>query len=261
MKNREWEESLRQFLQQPLQQEIEHPAGLAETVKLCTEIMRKQGLGQRSREEPRTGFVQYLSDIFRFEGIPILGLHAAVLFIVCLIIFTAGNMPRYIPVFMPLFALAVMPAIFRCRYYGMSEMEAATRSSGAQIVLAKLILAGAADVVCLTILIVFEVFFQHVYQEIGQLVLYCLVPYLVCMVCMLRLIRLRRRETIQAGAVLVFGSCAFWGILAKCAPWLYETSAFGIWIIAFLFFAALFIREIYFIIRTRKEGKMYGIIA
>ena len=40
----------------------------------------------------------------------------------------------------------------------------------------------------------------------------------------------------------------------------YDTSAFGIWIVAFLFFAAFFIKEIHFIITIRKEGKMYGII-
>ena len=43
---------------------------------------------------------------------------------------------------MPLFVLAVLPVMLRCQYYGMSEIEAATRASGAQIILAKLILAG-----------------------------------------------------------------------------------------------------------------------
>lgn len=260
MKNRELEEYLRRSLKRPLQQEAEQSAGLEETVKLCAEMMRKQGLSQRP-QEPRTGFMQFLSDMFRFEGMPVLGLHAAVLFLICLAISTVVNIPRYVPAFMPLFVLAIMPAVFKCQYYGMSEMEAATRSSGAQIILAKLILAGAADVVCLTILIVFEVSFQNTYEETGQMVLYCLVPYLVCMICMLRLIRLHKRENIETGTVFTLGSCAFWGFLAKAAPWLYEASAFGIWIVAFLFFAALYIREIYFIIMMRKEGKMYGIIA
>lgn len=92
------------------------------------------------------------------------------------------------------------------------------------------------------------------------MILYCLVPYLVCMVSMLRLIRLRRKENMQICAAVVFGSCVCWGVLARTMPWLYEASAFGIWIIAFLFFAVFFVKEIYFIVTTRKEGKLYGII-
>lgn len=143
----------------------------------------------------------------------------------------------------------------------MSEIEAVTRASGAQIILAKLILAGAANLVCMTIFISFEAYLQNSCEKIGQMILYCLVPYLVCMIFMLRLIRLRRRESIQICMVFVFGSCMFWGVLARTMPWLYETSAFGIWIAAFLFFAAFLVKEIYFIISMRKEGKMYGIIA
>ena len=58
----------------------------------------------------------------------------------------------------------------------------------------------------------------------------------------------------------MIGSCLCWGILAKFMPWVYEVSAFGIWILAFLFFTVFFIKEIYFIITMRKEGKMYGVI-
>lgn len=258
---------LEQYLQQSLQQDAElekklnrKDTRLEETISLCTEIMRKQNLEKKSRDEPRIGFARYLSDIFRFEGVPIFGLQAAVLFILCMVIYTAAGNPRYIPVFMPLFVLAVMPIMFKCQYYRMSEIEAVTRASGAQIILAKLILAGAANLVCMTIFISLEVHFHNSCEEIGQIILYCLVPYLICMVSMLRLIRLCRRENIQICTVLVLSSCVLWGILAKTMPWLYETSSFGIWIVAFLFFAAFFIKEIYFIITTRKEGKMYGII-
>ena len=218
-------------------------------------------MAQKFREEPRTGFVQYLSDIFRFEGIPILGLQAVTLFIICLIISTVADIPQLIPVFAPLFVLAIIPVMFRCQYYGMSEMEAVTRASGSQIILAKIILAGAANLVCMTVLIALEVYLQNSYGEIGRMILYCLVPYLVCMVSMLRLIRLRRKENMQLCVGLVLGSCVCWGMMAKALPWLYEASAFGIWIIAFLFFAAFFIKEAYFIITTRKEGKIYGIIS
>ncbi len=254
---------LKKYLQQEAEQEKglnEKSVKLEETIKFCIGIMREQKLAGKSQEEPRTSFAQYLSDIFRFEGIPLLGLQALTLFIICLTI-SAVDIPQYIPVFMPLFVLAVMPVMFRCQYYGMCEIEAVTRASGSQIVLAKLVLAGASNLVCMTVLISFEVYLQDSCSGLGQIILYCLVPYLVCMVSMLRLIRLRRKENIQICTVIVLSSCVCWGILARSLPWLYEASAFGLWIVAFLFFAAFFIKEIYFIITTRKEGKMYGIIA
>lgn len=265
MKGRELEEYLRQSLQkevnQPVSKSGSNSARRKETIRLCIEVMRKQRAADKLQEEKRTGFAQYLSDVFRYDGLPVLGLHAAVLLILCMIISTEVDVPGYIPVFMPLFVLAAMPVMFRCQYYGMSEIEAATRASGAQIILAKLILAGAVNLVCMTILISFEVYLQNSCKEIGQIILYCLVPYLVCMACVLRLIRLRRKENMQICMVLVLSSCVFWGVLAKTIPWLYEASALGIWIAAFLFFAAFFIKEVYFIITVRKEGKMYGIIA
>lgn len=251
---------LERYLQQSLQRETNQPARLEETVRLCTRIMREQRLASRAQEEPRIGFVQYLTDIFRFEGMPVLCLHAAVLLIVCLMITRIIGIREYIPAFMPLFVLAAMPAMFRCQYYGMGEIEAATRASGPQIMLAKLILAGASDLICMTVLIIFEMHFQSASGEIGRLILYCLVPYLICMGSMLRLIRLRRKENMQVCTVLTLASCIFWGMLAKAMPRLYDTSAFGIWIAAFLFFAAFFIKEITFIISMGKEGKMYGII-
>jgi len=261
MGDRELKKYLRQSLGQRKEPEKKlNEESLNETIKLCIGIMREQKLTQKSREEPRTGFVQYLSDIFRLEGIPIFGLQAVTLFIVCLII-SAVDIPKYIPVFMPLFVLAVMPVMFRCQYYGMSEIEAVTRASGSQIVLAKLVLAGAANLVCMTVLISFEAYLQNSCREIGQMILYCLVPYLVCMGSMLRLIRLRRKENIQICTVIVLGSCVCWGVVARAMPWLYEASAFGIWIVVFLFFAVFFIKEIYFIIAMRKEGKIYGIIS
>lgn len=203
---------------------------------------------------------RYYAAILRYCRRYCRSLHAAVLLIVCLMIIRIIGIREYIPAFMPLFVLAAMPAMFRCQYYGMGEIEAATRASGPQIVLAKLILAGASDLICMTVLIFFETHFQNTSREIGQLILYCLVPYLICMSSMLRLIRLRRRENMQVCTVLVLSSCIFWGMLAKAMPRLYDTSAFGIWIAAFLFFAAFFIKEIAFIISMGKEGKMYGII-
>ena len=243
-------------LQQSLRQEMQ-PERFDETIRSCIEIMREQ----KVTEEPRTGFFRYLSDVFRFEGISILGFQAAALLLVCLAISSLTDIPKWIPLFIPFFVLAAMPVIFKSQFYGMSEIEAVTRASGAQIMLAKLILAGAANLVCITILLFVEVYQQNSYEGIGQMILYCLVPYLMCMAALLRIIRLRKRETMQVCTAAMLGSCAFWGLSANAWPWLYETSATGLWILLFLAFSAFFINEIRYIAAMRKEGKIYGIVA
>ena len=213
------------------------------------------------KEEPRTSFFHYLSDVFRFEGIPIFGLQAVTLFFVCLTIASVADIPQNIPVFMPLFVLAAMPVLFKSQLYRMSEIEAVTRASGAQIMLAKLVLAGSANLVCITIVLCLEVSLQSDCGELGQMVLYCLVPYLVCMTGMLRLVRLQRKESIWTCAVVMLGSCVCWAISSRVIPWLYATSAIGFWLVAFVVFGMFFAKEVLFIVEMRKEGKMYGIIA
>lgn len=251
------DKNLKYYLHQSLGQDVQ-PKRLEETIKFCTEIMRENKI---SKEEPRTSFFQYLSDVFRFEGIPILSLQAATLLIVCLIISNLEDVSKYIPIFMPLFVLAIMPVLFKNQFYGMNEIEAVTRASGAQIMLAKLVLAGAANLVCITIILCLEVSLQNSCKELGQMVLYCLVPYLVCMTGMLRLVRLQRKESIPICATIMLGSCACWAVSSKVIPWIYATSAIGFWLIAFWVFSVFFIKEVLFIVEMRKEGKMYGIIA
>ena len=166
-----------------------------------------------------------------------------------------------IPIFMPLFVVAAMPVLFKSQLYGMSEIEAVTRASGAQIMLAKLVLAGSANLVCITIVLCLEVSLQNDCSKLGQMVLYCLVPYLVCMTGMLRMVRLQRRKSIWTCAVVMLGSCVCWAFISRVIPWLYATSAIGFWLIAFVVFGIFFMKEVLFIVEMRKEGKMYGIIA
>lgn len=251
------DKTLKSNLYHSLREEVQ-PKRMEETINHCTEIMKEQML---YKEEPRTSFFHYLSDVFRFEGIPIFVLQAVTLFIVCLTIMNVADIPKNIPVFMPLFVLAVLPVLFKSQLYGMSEIEAVTRASSAQIMLAKLILAGAANLVCITIVLCLEVSLQNSSNGLGQMVLYCLVPYLVCMTGMLRLVRLQRKESIKICAVVMLGSCACWAMTARVMPWIYATSAIGFWLLAFVVFAMFFVKEILFIVDMRKEGKMYGIIA
>ena len=47
------------------------------------------------------------------------------------------------------------------------------------------------------------------------MVLYCLVPYLVCMVALLRLIRLQKKQSLQICAIVMLGSCICLGDVSK----------------------------------------------
>lgn len=254
MKNRRIEEYLQSTLRQG---EEGSPDKIEKTAAVCIEIMRRQG---EYGEEVRTGFWQFLSDVFRFEGLAIFGLQAGVLFVICLQVGFMDNVSHYIPVFTPLFALAVMPVLFRSQFYKMGEMEAVTRASGVEIIFAKLILAGAANLICITVLLCLVMHLQNSRESMGQMVLYGLVPYLVCMSVILRLIRLRRKERISACAAAMAGSCVGWGLTAKTMPWLYETSAAGLWIVLFVVFAGFFGKELCYIWEMKREGKHYGII-
>ena len=240
MKNKEMKTFLKQAFYQEIQSEIK-PERLDETVILCTDIMKKRKI---KKAEARTEFFAFLADVFYYEGLPVFCLQALTLFFVCLLIYTVAGLPQNIPVFTPLFVLAVLPMLFKSQYYGMGELEAVTRASGEQIMFAKLILAGAANVVCLTVFLNLEVRRQNVGGQIGQMILYCLVPYLLCVVTMLRLLRLRRRESMVICAACMLGFCVCFGISAKIAPQLYETSATGAWMIVFVVFAGFFMREI-----------------
>lgn len=254
MKDREWKTYLEGSLQKGAAVRSEKKE---ETVARCREIMREQAVSPAGE---RTGFWQFLSDVFRFEGLSIFGLQAGALFLVCIQIGIINDVSHYIPAFTPLFALAVMPPLFRSQYYKMGEMEAVTRASGAEITLAKLILAGAANLLCMTVVLCMVIHVRQSGDGIGQMILYGLVPYLVCMSALLRFIRLQRKEKIPFCAVATAGSCVIWGISAKALPQMYETSATGLWFLLFAVFAGFFGREIGFILERKREGKLYGII-
>ena len=233
------------------------PAQIEKTADLCIAVMRRQA---NAPAEPRLGFWRFLSGVFRFEWPPILGLQAAALLLAGLFLCGASKDLKYLPVFMPLFILAAVPVVFQGQYFGTSELEAVTRSSGAQIVLAKLILAGAANLVCMTMLLWLEVRLTGGVRDLGRMILYCLAPYLVCMTMLLRLIRSGRKNGMALAVAASLGSCLFWRILSRVSPGLYELSAVGVWIAAFTVFSAFFAREIGFIVKANKEGKMYGTV-
>ena len=67
--------------------------------------------------------------------------------------------------FIPLLILACLPSFYQSSIFGMGEIEAVTRASAAQIILAKLILAGAAQIVCLTVICWFADVYKRQVQD------------------------------------------------------------------------------------------------
>lgn len=210
--------------------------------------------------QPRMGFWGFLADVFHFEGISLLLPQLAVLLVTCHVACTYSMSAYALPSYMPLFILVVMPTFFRGQYCHVSEVEAATHTSGAQLALARLILAGGGALLCLTFLLALEVWLQRSFENLGRVILYCLVPYLTCMTAMLALIRRRRRDGAPLCMTTALCSIFFWRWSARLFPWLYEASALGIWIAAVLFYSWLLAKEITYIIHANKEVNMYGIV-
>lgn len=245
---------LKQYLQK---KEEADSVRLERTIALCRELAGKQ---KEYQKEERTTFWQYLSDIFRIDGREILLLQVLLLAVCALGLSAAAGAPQLLSVFSPLFVLGALPVLFRGKAHNMTEMEAATRASGAQAVLAKLILAGAANLVCMTLLFAEELIRQREAGNAGRIVLYLFVPYLICLVMALRSLRKRNREGMQISLVFTVFSCFGWGASAKLCPFLYEAAAVGIWLILFVVFGVFFAKELAYILNTGKGGIRYGTV-
>ncbi len=233
------------------------PKRLLETQQMCMTILKEQ---QADMSEERTGFWTFLGDVFHHVGLRLWGMQILILIVVCAGVLSVPNVPNTISFFTPLFLLACIPSLFQNQTYSMCEIEAVTRASGAQIVLAKLVLAGAADMVCLSITLALAAVAMNFSANLAQLALYAVVPLLGCMVVTLGCIRKCKRNALQRSIIVCLSASMFAGGLAHWMPRLYELSALGLWMVAFIVFTCFFVREIYFLIEVRKDGKMYGVI-
>lgn len=236
------------------------PKRLQETQQMCSEIIEEQ-MRLNLIPEERTTFWQFLSDVMRHTGWRLWVSQGIVLLLACAAIFSIPNTPKIIPIFMPLFILACLPSFYQSTAFGMSEIEAVTRASSAQIVLAKLVLAGASEIICLTIICWIAVLTAAYPITLVQLILYVVVPFLGCLILTLWSMRTQERYAIQFSIVSCLGVSAFAGALAHWFPVLYDISALGIWFLLFLIFVGFFAKELFLLIKTWKEGKLYGIIA
>lgn len=190
----------------------------------------------------------------------IFGGQIVTLVIVCLTIQAVSDYPKLIPVFIPFFILVSLPVLFRAEINHMSEIELATRNSCAQLLLARLIIIGAADIVCFTLLLIVEICCFRSGLGLFNLILYVFVPYMLCITAMLRLIRSGKKRMISS-AVMAITVSFLWGIMAFAIPELYVGSAVGIWMICFVVFGIFFIREVEYLVSYIKGGKIYGFVA
>lgn len=236
------------------------PKRLKATQQICTTILNQQKQLNLIPEE-RTKFWQFLSDVMRHIGWRLWISQGIVLIFICAGVFSILNTPNVISMFIPLLILACLPSFYQSSIFGMGEIEAVTRASAAQIILAKLILAGAAQIVCLTVICWFAIVVAEYPVTLIQLIMYIIVPFLGCLILTLWNMRKRERYAIQYSVVSCLGVSAFAGTLAHWFPAIYDISAIGVWFITFVLFMGFFTKEISLLIKTWKEGKMYGGIA
>lgn len=234
------------------------PKRLLETQQMCLTLLNEQAMNM---SEERTGFWIFLTDIFRHIGLRLWGMQLIMLLFVCAGLLSVPNAPNAVPIFTPLFILACIPSLFQNQSYGMCEIEAATRASGAQIVLAKLILAGAADLICLSITVVTAAAARDFSANIIQLILYAVVPLLACTVITLWCIRKCKRNAMQISILVCLTSSMAAVCFAHWMPKLYVLSSLGLWFITLIIFTCFFAREILLLLEVRKDGKIYGVIS
>lgn len=223
------------------------PRRLAETQARC------RVLAARGSVRRRLDFGEFLLEAARHIGLRLWGTQALTLLAVCVLLFSLWEKALcYLPGMMPLFVLACVPELLRGRTWGMEEMEAATRASTLQLMLAKLVLAGGANLVCLTFTLLCVLRLPGLPWRVAQLVLYMTVPFLGSAALALWCIRRAHGHPRAACAA----ACAVVSLLcvsgALWLPRIYELSAIGLWAAALPASAACLVGELY---RLTKSGK------
>lgn len=120
--------------------------GMDEAAELCRAEYAKR------RKLRRMGAAEMIARQLRFVALPVWLAQGAVLIAVCFALGASGA-GRYAPgmsaLSAVLVALTLLPFHGRAKRHGMREIEAATRVSGAKLLLARLAAVGTGDAVCL----------------------------------------------------------------------------------------------------------------
>ena len=230
------------------------PTRLAETQARCAALL--------PRKRRRTGFWQFLSAVWRFTAPPLWGAQAGATALFALAAARESELPSFLCLLGPLLALACLPALFAAERHGMAELEASTCAAGAELTLARLALAGGADLLALTAALGLGV--RQGGAGAWALLLYLLVPFLFCSLVTLAVLRRgpgRRGGGAQRCAAVCLATVAGLLALRRYAPGLYTASAVGGWAAGFVLFFCFFARELARLVRACGKGAPYGTYA
>ena len=115
------------------------PSRMAETKQKCAALLQENPVRQR------TGFWTFLSQVWRFTGVPMWAAQGAASVLFFLAAAGQKDLVSWLPLLGPLLVAVCLPVLFAGQHYDMDELEASTCVSRAELALAKLILAAAAE--------------------------------------------------------------------------------------------------------------------
>lgn len=157
-----------------------------------------------------------------------------------------------ISAFMPLLALSVLTESGRSESYGMAEFELSTRFCLKSVVLARLWIIGAANLVLFCLLVPFA--HMNNGASILQTGVYMACPYLLTTFGGLFAVRkVRGKEAAYLCAGIAVGVCTGSLILHQSFPIIYTGQGFSWWIAAMIIFGIGTTNQCYKIVKQTEE--------
>lgn len=207
----------------------------------------------------RIGFWAFLAQTARFYSLRLWGMQALAILAVCGVVqqMTAETSLRLTPALMPLLVLACVPELSRSETCGMAELERATRASTLQLILAKLVLAGTADLAGIAVV---AAAVWPTWRAAGavwvHLALYLVTPILAASAAALWSLRRHGSRAACLGACGAVSLLAY-GAMLGLRP-VYEASAIGVWLVALAAAAAYFSWELIEFVRWARRPLSAG---
>lgn len=157
-----------------------------------------------------------------------------------------------ISAFVPLLALSVISESGRSDVHGMAEFEMCTRFSLKSVVLARLGILGAANLILVCFFIPLAM--SNKQFSVLQTSLYMVCPYLLTSICGLWVMRkVRGRESVYLCCGIAVGIGVGSVVFFQMFPWIYETSRIFWWIAGLIVLCAGAARQCGLMIRQTEE--------
>ncbi len=193
---------------------------------------------QNRRQRERIRYPAFLLRQTWFIGAPVWLLQGLLLLCACWLFDFAitGNVsnlaPRHLPVLLGCFAVFIamtgIPFIGRSAQYRMLEIEMATRISIPKLLLARIFIIGAGNVLLLTVS--FFLARTEAVLGTGSIALYLLLPYLIaCCGCLFIQAYAHNGQQGFVCTTFCLSLTLLLFVLYKAAPVVYEQASLGIW--------------------------------